>query len=185
MTGNDGIVETPSDHFALAATLRLQTGALLPVQSKLRSASAVEGFAAPASPRRWSLQNCMEAVAPDSRLVFNSANANGNLQAVDWMNVTDVVGALNKDPSLWSGPDCYVFSRWRKKWYKLWHLDKRWDLKQTQEVSEVEPSLVFHAVKAPTEAVAMLNGDSTLCLSNTCFVYSEYYGKWYKLCAQY
>jgi len=183
--GSGGIVKTPSDHFALAATLRLRASALPAAAHPATQPAQVAAGVVGSSLRTWSLENSMEAVTADSPLVFNSVNANGNVQGVNWMNVTEVVGALNTDPSLWSGSDCYVYSQKRKRWYKLWTSgqDRYWDLKQTRELPEVEPSLVFHAVKAPTQAVAMLNADATLWSAKTCYVYSEYYGRWYKLWA--
>merc|ERR1719433_156400 len=93
--GPDGIVETPSDHFALSATIHLKAGMPLPTPvaaaPPLANARTPHPPAVPAAKRVWSLQNTREAVSGDSPLVFSCTNASGSLAGLDCMNVTAVV----------------------------------------------------------------------------------------------
>lgn len=173
--GSDGVVETPSDHFALLATLRLDASAQ-PLAPMVAAIAAAPLATAARSIREWSLQKTAEAVHPDLPLLVIS------LPGIDCQNVTAVVDALNKQPSLWSGNEGYVYSTFKQSWYKIWRDAGRWSLRQSSALPEVELDLVFDRSKAPTEAVAMLNGEcNAFWPHDTCYVYSEYYGKWFKL----
>lgn len=163
--GPDGLVTTPSDHFALKTKF-------VRVSSCVAGSSIVtggQGGLAPGFHHCWTVEQAEEAVAPGSYLIFHHTRV-----------VSDAIYLLG-DPSLWSYGECYVYSDYKQQWYKLWSCNGRWSLECSQAIREVVPALIFDKARSVSDAVSMLNADPSMWSHAECFVYSDQRLKWYRL----
>jgi len=192
--GHDGIVRTPSDHFAVRSQFTRVTS------TAKTSATGGKGGYGGASPSaqtlRWSL-GTRETPADN----VPSSNVFAGTEAP-----TDAVEMLNEDASLWPNllGHCYVWSSYRKKWYLMWPGEGKgppetpaissrtdwpeWDLKYTALTAPeaVNNCLVFKGTQAPTDAAKMLNSNRALWpnLCGECYVWSAYKNNWYRMWAR-
>ncbi len=109
------------------------------------------------------------ALARDSELILDAG-----------LTVTEAVATLNAGMH-WKQDRCYVYSEWKKKWYRMWCEKHRWSLKQTAEDCVVDSSMVFDATGGVPEAVDMLNAMGNAWVDEVCYVYTSPQKQWFKL----
>lgn len=184
--GSDGVVMTPSDHYALLARFARREDApvlelleqqsdeplspvlvndLVRVHSEHGHHSEHSHDSANGS---WSVTQTQLAISPEDPLILQTS-----------MTVTQAVKALNAGCE-WHAAKCYVYSEYKQKWYMLWRDQSGgWSLQQSREACVVEPRFVFVRSNYVSEAVEMLNAGGWA--HDVCFVYSNHCQSWYKL----
>jgi len=175
VTGQDGDVATPSDHFSLTLRFNRKPGApvhqVMPAEQLQQDLeNDLERISSNHSDESqfWAVEQTQLAVAADSELIYRGCN-----------NVTDAVAQLNHSGS--TQRECYVYSDFKRKWYKLWRGRGGWSLQCTQEAVVVDPELILPYSEFVQEAIDMLNRGECEWPHDTCYVYSDYKKAWYKL----
>merc|ERR1712166_760281 len=116
----------------------------------------------------WEIKRTRAAMAPDSELILRSG-----------LNVTEAVAALNAGMP-WEHEICYVYSEWKKEWYKVWCEQGQWSLEFTREACVVHAGLVFDGSDNVNEAVKLLNARDSAWKHDVCYVFSSFKDRWFK-----
>jgi endonuclease/exonuclease/phosphatase family metal-dependent hydrolase len=171
IAAHDSHVFTPSDHFALLATIVRTAPHGATFSQPLASSTEAVDMSLPLqiSQPRWSVRKTQEAVGSDSPSILHAHR-----------NVTSAIEMLNFEMhKFWD--ECYVYSDQRQQWFKLWkEKGGWWSFDNTMAVPRVEADLIFWRTRVVTEAVKMLN-DGAEWDSDVCYVFSEAKNKWFRL----